>query len=282
MLICSPISVTVFWVNCGSPATVTANLQTLPMKNSLKRSTDAIARLSPLTSCMNWSDPSRSLTIPTSTAERSWQWKSACQRSECRCVLTSAFYNQIPISGNKLVLIAYVPAISQCMHLSRFGSRIAEPNGGDRRKWMPAPWSSTTRPCSHSTARPCTPTRGPWTTRCPLTLGWPPRCPVPLKCTTLQDSWVPHKDYRQGILTTVSWALPKRCLRACSLCHPHRTNAPLLSLTNIHWRTWNIAVPALLLWGWKLRNTSTPWTRPGNQCVEKIECSFKTFKFLGY
>lgn len=171
---------------------------------------------------------------------------------------------------------------------SRSGFRTAELNGAGRKKWTPAPWSSTIHPCSLSTVRHrFTPAWVQWPTPSPWNPGWPLPCPVLHLCTVSQASWVQLKASSPATQATISSTPPPTLLTVLTvLIHtltltliPIRPwvkgcRAWLLLLISVQhhtlkstlWRMWTSAAPVLLRWGWKPRNTSSLWTRPGNPC----------------
>lgn len=73
------------WQNWGRASRWTKESLRRPAKTIRpRRSTAATAPPSPPTSCTSWSAPSRSPTIQTCTAGRSWPWRSTFQRFESR------------------------------------------------------------------------------------------------------------------------------------------------------------------------------------------------------
>lgn len=158
----------------------------------------------------------------------------------------------------------------------RCGSRIAEPNGGARRKWTRAVWSSTTLRCCPSIGHLCTPTWDQWPTLCPWIHGLHPRWPAPRLYTASQGSWARHRAFNKDIQAMVSWTPISPWAKGCRRWPPLHTSALQLTLINTQWRTWISEALVLPLWGWKPRNTFSPWTKHGNPCDQLIHGSHVT------
>lgn len=217
------------------------DLQTRVKMTYPRRSTDAIALRSQPTSSTNWSVPLRSPIIQTCTAEKSWPWKSISQK----CVF-------------------------------RYGFRIVERNGVDKKNWMPVPWSFMIPQCYPSTVpHLCTPVWAQWQTLFPWNHGSRLLCPVPHQCTAYQDLWAhrkasspatPATAFLTLAHTTPTLTLTHQWAKGCRPWLPLLTNVLLHTQKNTLWRTWTSAALASLLWEWKQRSTFSPWTRHGNPC----------------
>lgn len=186
-----------------------------------------------------------------------------------------------PTLLSKIMNIWYIIIITTSCLSPRSGSRTAGLNGAVRRRWTPAPWSSTTHPCCPLTARhQFTPAWVRWATRSPWTLGCPLLSPVLHQSTASPASWVQLKACSPATPVTASstpllilipilmltLTLIRPWARGCKAWLLHPTSVQPRTLKNTLWRTWTSAARVLLHWEWKPRNTSSLWTRPGNPC----------------
>lgn len=167
----------------------------------------------------------------------------------------------------------------------RSGSRTAEQSGVGKKRWTPAPWSSTIRRCCPSTGQDrFTAAWVPWPTPSPWTPGCPLLCPAAPRCTASPASWVRLRACSPATPATASSTLPLTLIltptltltltltpirpwdRGCK-AWPRRPTTVLRRIPrNTPWRTWTSAAPASPRCEWRPRNTSSLWIRPGTPC----------------